>query len=102
MPFNGSEGEEILPLDGGELTRNFRNQNPGRTKAFFIGKDHLNNILAQDGCMGIRVYYGIDSSNEPAMVFVGADAAENDIIGYVADKAKPCPTYCGLNNILNS
>ncbi|MBP7261705.1 MAG: hypothetical protein KBB37_10495 [Bacteroidia bacterium] len=107
MPFNGTEGSEIDITTAADYTANYRLEYPGSVQAIFMGKDILNAILTQEGCMGIRVYFGkaAAGSSDFELVFVGADANENDIInngGIVADSGTKCPHVCGSINSLNS
>lgn len=107
MPFNGTEGSEIDITTAADYTANYRLEYPGSVQAIFMGKDILNAILAQEGCMGIRVYLGKTAagSSDFELVFVGADANENDMInngGIVADEGIKCPPKCGSINSLNS
>ena len=101
MAFDGTEGGEITLKLGADMTAEYRSQNPGETKAHFYGKDILNEILDQEGCMGIRIYYGLDSDENKELVLVGADANENDMTGLVADLSSPCPSLCDSNSPLN-
>lgn len=58
-PFlvSGKEGDEIsLPL-AASWTRNYRQMQPNETISHLFGQEILKQILAQDGCMGIRIYY---------------------------------------------
>lgn len=102
MAFNGSEGGEITLQDGAAMTKEYRRQNPGEIKGHFFGKDILKDILEQEGCMGIRMYYGIGESGQKELVLVGADASEDDMTELVADLSLPCPGVCGSANALNS
>ncbi len=93
MTFTGREDHSIT-LEGADQ---------GAIKAGFFGKDALQGILDQEGCVGIRVYYGEDDNGTPQLVLVGADADTNDIIeGNLAQRQVPCPPYCGKDNELNS
>lgn len=102
MAFNGSEGGEITLSQGAELTGKYRDYNPGQVKGHFFGKDILLQILSQEGCMGIRMYYGLTEDGDKELVLVGADASENDMTELVADLSLPCPGVCGAANSLNS
>ena len=103
MAFNGSEGGEITLEVAAAMTKNYRNANRGATKAHFFGKDILNDILNQTGCVGIRMYYGIDAAGLKQLVIVGADANENDMTtGIIGDMSLPCPNLCSTANSLNS
>lgn len=102
MAFNGTEGGAISLLAGAALTAAYRSANPGSVKGHFFGRDILLEILDQDGCMGIRIYYGIGDEDEKELVLVGANASENDMTELVADLSLPCPGVCGKANALNS
>lgn len=95
MAFNGKEAE-VFPLDtAAEWTANYRAANPEGRRAHFFGKDIINSIIAQTGCMGIRVYYALDEDGVQQMIMVGVNAEENDMFnGVIAERALPCPTYC--------
>ncbi len=102
MAFDGTEGSQITLQDGAVMTASHRAANPNARLGHFMGKDILNQILAQAGCMGIRMYHGLDTRGNRELVFVGVDANENDMTsGIVADMSKPCPPY-GTANALNS
>ncbi len=102
MGFNGSEGGEITLSSAAAMTKEFRLRNPESIKARFFGKDIINKILNQEGCMGIRFYYGLDEDGNNQLVMVGADSDENDITDLVADLSHPCPDTCSFPNSLNS
>lgn len=102
MAFDGTEGGEITLSEGAALTEEYRRLNSGSTKAHFIGKDLINAILAQNTCMGLRIYYGIDENGAKQLVIVGTDNYENDLLDLIVDKTIQCPPTCGSANDLNS
>lgn len=103
MAFNGSEGGSITIQQGAQLTSKFKLKHPNAIKGRFFGKEILEQILAQNGCMGIRMYFGLgQGQNEMQLVIVGADANENDMLDLIADLSVPCPATCGSANQLNS
>lgn len=102
MSFNGTEGGAIDLDNAGTLTENYRVANTGAVKGAFYGKDILNQLLDQEGCMGIRIYYGQDERGNKELVLVGAQANEDDLLELVADTGVKCPTSCGAPNSLNS
>ncbi|PWL27337.1 MAG: hypothetical protein DCO96_11370 [Fluviicola sp. XM-24bin1] len=102
MSFDGTEGGSIPLTAGAALTEEYRKLNPGATKGHFFGKDILQEILNQTGCIGIRMYYGIDEEGNKELVLVGADANEDDMTALVADLSMPCPGVCGNANVFNS
>lgn len=103
MAFNGTEGEQIIISEAAGLTSNYRTANPNGTHAQYMGKDIINSILSQTGCVGIRSYYGINSSGKTTLVLVGVDENENDLVsGIVADRGHLCPAKCSNQNSINS
>ena len=102
MRFDGTEGGPIPLKEGAEMTATFRRKMPKEVKGAFFGKDILNKILAQDGCMGIRMYFALDREGVLKLVLAGADAETNDMLDLVANISIPCPNVCGKQNPLNS
>lgn len=103
MAFNGTEGAPIDLTTASEWTANYRDENPDGIKAHFFGKDILETILAQEGCMGIRIFYAKDAEGTQQLILVGADADENNQVqGTVADASIKCPHRCGNADALNS
>ena len=101
MAFNGTEGNPITLAQGQDLTARYRNE-CGGIQAVFIGAEHINDLLAQTGAMGIRVYFGRDTDDTNTTVLVAADSSEDDILDLIIDCGKKCPIHCGSKNDLNS
>ncbi len=103
MAFDGTEGGAISLSSASAMTAEYRLRNPNSTLAHFFGKDIIEHVLEQNGCMGIRMYYGLDpDTGNKELILVGADADENDMLDVVADLSRPCPNVCGATNALNS
>ena len=104
MAFNGSEGEQVTLNEASAWTENFRETiTHGDTLGHFFGKDIINKILDQPGCMGIRIYYGLEENGAKNLVLAGVMANEDDLVnGVLGDRSVPCPHYCGSPNALNS
>jgi len=102
MSFNGNEGMQITLQQGAALTKNFRTSSETRI-AVFYGVNKLQDILSQQGCMGIRFYFARDAQGRIQLVLVGADANENDMIsGIIVDSGTGCPEECSSSNPLNT
>src|SRR5215207_425426 len=43
-------------------------------------KDQILQILARDGCVALRVYYGMDSEKKVHAILVGVNAQDRDIL----------------------
>lgn len=103
MSFTGNEDHTISLQDASAWTAAYRAANPQATKGHFFGKAAIEAILNQTGCVGIRLYYAIDTKGQKQIIVVGANANEDDLVnGLLAERSKPCPPYCGTNNALNS
>src|ERR1041385_3761156 len=102
--FTGNEDQSITLDEASSMTKKYRDSVPaGSRKGGFFGRDGLESILAQDGCVGIRYYNGLNAAGEPVIILVGADKYENDLYeGTLLEFAEPCPTRCSGNNPLNS
>ena|SRR5687767_8748413 len=103
MSFNGNEGQMVSLTDGAQWTKNYRDsQNYDGVKSIFYGKNKLNDLLDQQGCVGIRIYKAIDGEGVPVMVLIGTDEDGNDLLdGYVLERGVPCPNNCGGGGISN-
>lgn len=104
MAFTGAEGGPIEITTAASWTANYRAEHPDEIKAYFLGKNIIQQILNQPGCMGIRIYYGQDTAGVPKLVLVGADANQNNMITgrIVGDRGLPEPPTNGVADILNS
>lgn len=104
MAFTGNEGEVVSLRDAGSWTANYRNQmEEGEPKGHFVGKNKIEQILNQEGVVGIRFYHAIDDEGKRNLVLVGVDSSENDIVnGVIVDRTVVCPPKCGTANDLNS
>jgi hypothetical protein len=104
MSFNGNEGSVITLADAADLTANYRATiSPGDRLGLFVGRNRLLDILNQSGCMGVRLYYGLDKNGDPELVLVGATSNEDDMEkGVIVDNLISCPIRCSSPNPLNS
>lgn len=100
-------GEEITYELGAELVTNYRKAHPNDVQGYIIGKEILNQILAQPGCAGIQFYNAINELGQKTLVYVGLDQNGKQLINYtvvtedaqlqkqkgiVADRSIPSPT----------
>jgi hypothetical protein len=104
MNYTGNEDHSISLAEASELTSNYRNaQTDDYIKAEYFGKNAVLDLLSQDACVGMRIYYGQDTAGVKKLVLVGVDGNGNDLVnGVILDKGFPCPMYCSSSNSLNS
>ena len=85
-------------------TRRFREANTGpksEKAAMFWRDGGLDELMAQKGCAGLRIYYGRDPGGAPSMVVVGVDAQGEDLSsGTILELGLPCPPWCGTTGPL--
>jgi hypothetical protein len=55
--LTGKEGAEIEVTVASNWTKNHRHRNPGGVVSQFFGREILERILQQPGCVGLRIYY---------------------------------------------
>ena len=69
--FRGTEGSSMDEA----LVKKWIQQHEDHheTRAHFFGRQIIEKILAQPGCMGIRIYYAIDDKGKKQLILVGAD-----------------------------
>ena len=75
-------GEEITHELGAELVNNYRQAHPNDVKGYIIGKEILNQILAQPGCAGIQFYNAINELGQKTLVYVGLDQNGKQMVNY--------------------
>lgn len=104
MSFTGEEGEQINIEAAAAMTKNYRNNSPaGSILSHYVGKNLINDILGQQGCVGIRMYHGLDENGIKQIVLVGVGANEDDLHeGIIVDRSVLCPPRCPGLNPLNS
>jgi ABC-type dipeptide/oligopeptide/nickel transport system permease subunit len=63
--------------------------------AQYFGKDIVDKILAQPGCVGVRMYYGKHENGKPGVIILGVDKYGKDMVSVVlAPPVLPCPPLC--------
>jgi hypothetical protein len=107
MAFTGNEDHTIDLETASEWTANYRQSIPtsegDKTIGHFFAKDHLQRILDQDNCVGLRIYYALNEAGEKQLIITGVKANEDDLHeGILAENSLKSPPYGGITNPLNS
>jgi hypothetical protein len=107
--YRADSGKNIGYEAGAKMVKRHHDQNPDDFLAQFIGKDLLGDILNQPGCIGLRMFYGLNELGLRTLVLVGVDEqgksitsiSQIDIIGHISKKPaiiagtdKACPPVC--------
>jgi hypothetical protein len=91
-----------------EMIEAWQNQEPDAIRSFLYGKNIFEQLLQVPGCVGIRVFNGLDDNSRQALVFVPVNERNQNILNYpvykeegivvveapIADGGLPCPTHC--------
>lgn len=77
-----SIGEEIGLELGTEFIKNYQIANPSDVEYYVIGRDIIDEILAQPGCVAMRFYNAYNEIGEKTLVYVGLNKDEKAIIEY--------------------
>ncbi len=102
--FTGFEDHTIAIEEASDLTRNYRmSAGKGAIKGGFFGRAAIEQVLNQEGVVGIRYYYAKENNDRPVLIMVGVDEFGKDLVnGFIAERSVPCPPFCGGFNPLNS
>jgi hypothetical protein len=98
-------GDPIDLITAKAWATNYRLKNPNTTRGHFFGNEIINQILNEEGCIGIRMYYGIDEKGNKQLMLVGVDSNGEDLLpslgesldgggNIIGDASFPCPDYC--------
>ena len=75
-------GEEIGFELGATMVNDYQTANPQDAYCYVIGRNIIENILAQPGCVGIQFYNAYNEMGEKTLVYVGLDADGKAILEY--------------------
>jgi len=90
-------GEDIGLEEGIQLVKNFRDANPDATPGYFIGRNIIDQILSQPGCVGIKFRKCLTNNNEEHLVYTGIDNEGKDILEFcVVDNTGNLERYNGI------
>jgi hypothetical protein len=85
-----------------ELINRHKRANPDSRTASMFARVPLDAILAQQGCAGMRMYYGLNPDGTKTLVLVGVDEFGNDMDkGVIADRTYGCPPICTMDSALD-
>ena len=78
----GQVGEEIGLDLGTQMVKSYQEANPTDVKSYLVGREIIERILAQPGCVGIKFFNAFNEIGEKTLVYVGVDAQGKAIIEY--------------------
>ncbi|MBS1599593.1 MAG: hypothetical protein JST75_15315 [Bacteroidetes bacterium] len=78
-------GEAIDHEFGAKIIKNYQDANPDQlAQCFTIGRDIIEQILAQPGCVALRIYNALNENGEHTLVYAGVDKQGDTIFEYPA------------------
>lgn len=75
-------GEEVGLALGTEMVKNYREANPTDVQWYMIGREIIEKILAQPGCVGLKFYNAYNEAGQKTLVYVGIDQNGKGILEY--------------------
>jgi hypothetical protein len=96
MAFPPKQDHRITLANAVVLTKAHQTNAPkGEVKGEMWPRDVFETLLAQPGCMGIRIYHGRGPKGEKQMVLVAVDSSAADMTtGAIMEMGMPCPPFC--------
>jgi hypothetical protein len=74
-------GEAISHELAGKMIKDYNDAHPEQEdRCFTIGKNIIESILAQPGCVSMRFYNAVDENGIDTLVYVGVDAKGHTIM----------------------
>lgn len=98
--FTGTENHQVTLEEAMRFIEDFRAEaNENEPLGGYFGSEAIKEVLAQDGVVGLRYYYG-KNDGQRNVVLVGTDAAGNDVWGgKLAEYSVPCPPWCAPGDL---
>jgi hypothetical protein len=75
-------GEEVGLELGTQMVTNYRQANPTDVQWYMIGREIMEKILAQPGCVGMKFYNAYNEAGEKTLVYVGINQDGKAIVDY--------------------
>ena len=75
-------GEAISHELAAKMVKNFNDSSPNEPFGFNVGRNIIDQILAQPGCAGLRIFKAISEEGNQTLVYAGVDVKGNTIVEY--------------------
>lgn len=101
--YTGQE-DHVVTLDQAvKYVQSFTGFTSGsKVKAVYYGRNIFDKILATNGSVGVRFYFGQTNDGTPTLVLVGVDSTGADLTGGpIGEAGLPCPPFCPSPGVLN-
>lgn len=100
--YTGHEDHSIGLADATRYVSSYwKKMQPGSILCEYFGKDAIQSMINQDGCVGMRIYNALKDDGTPTFVLVGVNGAGQDMTGgLLEDLGWPCPPFCDTVRVL--
>ena len=104
--YDGSDSGPIDLALANSWIQNFQGKVSSRDeiRSHYFGRNVIDNILSQQDCRGIRIYYALKDTGEKVLIISGVDSHGNTLMpssqtvtageNILADYSWPCPNFC--------
>ena len=93
--FTGEEDHFITLEDAEKHIVSFVAKNPEGPFAWTFGRKAVEEILAQEGCVAVRIFGSLDDTGQFSPVLIGVTPDGRSMSsGVVRNIPTPCPPYC--------
>ena len=75
-------GEEVGLELGTQMIKNYRQANPTDVQWYMVGREIIEKILMQPGCVGLKFYNAYNEEGQKTLVYVGIDQNGTAILEY--------------------
>jgi len=89
-------GEEIGHEKGIDFVKAYNEAHPADFAGHTIGRNIIDQILAQPGCVGMRFYNALNEEGRKTLVYVGIDAEGKDLIRKTVVTEEGTLAYTGI------
>ena len=79
--FHAGVGEHIGYELGAKMVKDYANKYQ-KTGSQFVGRNILEQILAQPGCIGIKVFNAVNELGQDTIVYIGVNAEGDDLLNF--------------------
>lgn len=73
-------GEEIGLELGTQMVKTYQEANPTDVQSYLIGREIIDQILAQPGCAGIKLFNAYNELGEKTLVYIGVNAEGKSLV----------------------
>ncbi|WP_018478954.1 hypothetical protein [Pontibacter roseus] len=103
MKITGKEGGPVDRAIAKRWAARYRRAGRGAVNCHIFGRERILELLNQEGCMGVKIYYALNEQDEQQLLLVATDVDGNNMEdGLIMDKSSTCPPDCSGSGDLDN